>query len=186
MTLSNGCTHCRWGALGRRLRIHTANRSRARSLKRSLVGKTFELRHSHFYGELYDENEFMLLAPLSISRCLSSCRLGRDNLSTPQNQRGVIPAGTRVRFRDVKTVNEWSCDEPYADFAEIPYLARGRVVRYPTSFPSEQAAFCAVILLSALDDAKVRKAAIERWLSPVRRDDSVARFSLNALRKPSL
>ena len=49
----------------------------------ALIGQTFELKHSHFYGELYDENEFMLSLLYPFRDVFHLVDL-KDNLSTPK------------------------------------------------------------------------------------------------------
>lgn len=130
-----------------------------------LAGKTFELRHSHFYGELYDENEFMLLAPYPFRDVFHLVDLDGQPIH-PRNQRGVIPAGTRVKFRELRTVNEWSSLNRMLTSPRYHSWLVVELVDTHDLMPSEQEPF--VILLSAeLEDLEVRRAALERWLSPV-------------------
>ena len=160
--LCNGCTHFE-GAL-KAVGLESTPPTEAETMTEALKGQTFELRHSHFYGELYDENEFMLLAPYPFRDVFHLVDLEGQPIH-PQNQRGVIPAGTRVRFRDLLTVNDWSAMNRMLTSPRYHTWLVVELVDTHDLLPSEQQPF--VILLSAeLDDAKVRKAAIERWLSP--------------------
>ena len=128
-------------------------------------GKIFELKHSHFYGELYDENEFMLLAPYPFRDVFHLVDLEGQPIH-PQNQRGVIPAGTRVRFRELDTVDRWSSLNRMLTAPRYHSWLIVELVDRLDLLPSERQPF--VLLVSAeLDDPEVRKAAIDRWLAPV-------------------
>lgn len=163
MTLSTGCSHVD-GALSA-MGFESTPPTEAELFTESLVGNTFELRHSHFYGELYDENEFMLLAPYPFRDVFHLVDLEGQPIH-PRNQRGVIPAGTRVRFRELRTVNEWSSLNRMLTSPRYHSWLVVELVDTHDLLPSEQEPF--VLLLSAaLEDVSVRKAAIERWLSPV-------------------
>lgn len=160
---TSGCSHLN-GALSV-IGLEQAPPTEAELLTNSMVGKTFELRHSHFYGDLYDENEFMLLAPYPFREVFHLVDFDGNPIH-PRNQRGVIPAGTKVKFREFREVDEWSSLNRMLTSPRYHTWLVVELIDTHDLLPSEQEPF--VILLSAgLEDVTVRKAAIERWLSPV-------------------
>lgn len=60
-----------------------------------------ELRHSHFYGELYDENEKWLLSPYPFADTYHIVDTEGQPIH-PRGQRGIIPAGTRFIVQQIE------------------------------------------------------------------------------------
>lgn len=70
------------------------------------VGKVMELRHSHYYGDLYDDNERWLLSSLPFADTYHLVDLhGRP--ITPKRQRGLFPAGTPMQVVAIEFPTAW-------------------------------------------------------------------------------
>lgn len=131
-------------------------------------GQTVELRHSMFYGDLYDENELWLLSPYPFAETYDL--VDRDGAPIhPQGQRGIFPAGTafvleRVEFASPLRMitspryNPWVYLTP-APGTLAPTGRRAFILLLPMDLTSEAAAEKALAELTA------PAGEVTRWLA---------------------
>lgn len=74
--------------------------TRAR-LSARYLGRTVELKHSCYYGDLYEENERWMLSPYPFADTTHIVDLDGNPIH-PQKQHGLIPAGARFEVRKIE------------------------------------------------------------------------------------
>lgn len=146
------------------------------------VGKTVELRHSQYFGDLYDDNERWLLSPLPFVDTYHLIDLHGVPI-TPKKQRGLLPAGTQVsiiavqfptatavasRMVTTPRYSPWVVVRPIATPTPLGTQARDLIVVLPDNLPDETTTEAA--LLSELAPA----GEITSWLASVRPTVQVA------------
>lgn len=86
----------------------------------SYRGRHQALRQSHFYGELYDDNERMLLSPYDFATLYHRVDL-KGRPITPGPAHGIVPAGTAVRVEGVELPG------PLAALARMPNAPKDHI-----------------------------------------------------------
>lgn len=140
-------------------------------------GKVVELRHSAYFGNLYDENEMWLLSPYRFEDTSHIVNLDGAPIH-PTGQRGIVPAGTRfvvqkVEFPDVSAMakrllttpryNPWVylVPAPAAEGQAAPALdgRKAFIALLPMDLETEAQ------VEKAMSDAFAPEGAVSSWLA---------------------
>ncbi|MBI5508558.1 MAG: hypothetical protein HY903_07380 [Deltaproteobacteria bacterium] len=137
------------------------------------LGRAVELRHSCYYGDLYDENEKWLLSPYPFAETYHIVDLDGAPIH-PHGQRGVIPAGTpfvikEIEFPDTAALakrmlttpryNPWVYLTPASEAVGLPAGRSFFILLLPMDLESE------TTVEKALNEALAPKGEVSAWLA---------------------
>jgi hypothetical protein len=153
-----------------------------KAIQQRHVGKIVELRHSQYFGDLYDDNERWLLSALPFADTYHLIDLHGLPI-TPKKQRGLLPAGTQlsivaVHFPTATTVatrmlttprySPWVVVRPVAVPTPLGTQARDLIIVLPDSLPDE------ATTEAALTSELAPQGEVTGWLASVRPTVQVA------------
>lgn len=124
-----------------------------------------ELRHTVFYGDLYDDNERWLLSAYPFTDTYHLVDL-RGRPIFPKKQRGMLPAGTQVQIRTVEFPTAWQMTKRMVTTPRYNPWLICKVAQKVANFP-ENTPPLVLILPDELPNEQDVELAIGNVLAPV-------------------